>query len=1054
MGKFKNFYSKLSSIQRLFTMLLILLLQFSFLSVNAQTKIIKGTVKDKKGALLGGVSISVKGDEKSGTATDEKGQFTIIVPGPSAVIVFSNVGFANKEETVGTRIELNVILEESINDLNEVVVIGYGTQKKRDVTGAITSVSAKSIEERQPVSIFDALLGAAPGVRVMSASGAPGEEADITIRGMSTLSDAGVRPLYVVDGVPMNNINAINPKDIQSMEILKDAASAAIYGSRSANGVIIITTKNGELGKPQINIDILRSYSRLSNQLPQANRLERVIFDRRNNLGLDPRFADSTSFARNADNNYQEIMTQTAVRNQVDIGIRGGTNNLKYFNSIQFLDETGIVLTSYNKRVTLRTNVEYKPSKKVTLSTRLNFSYQDRNNISEGNVIQQALQRPPNFALNFPNGEPIYINGGRRNPVQEALLRQNTTSIFKGVLYQAFDYQLSKSVRLHLDGSADVELRRTNIYNSRLLSNANPPISTGRDQTAVPIRLQGNAYVSYKKTFGRSHNVTGLAGTNIERNRREDISIGGQNFVSEAVRTLNAAGIYDLPNTFTTRSGSSLVGFYARAGYDFRGKYLLNATVRRDGSSVFGSENRWGNFPSLSAGWRFSDEKFIPKKLARILTDGKLRMSWGMTGNQEIGDYDAIPQYVFGSSFYNGVSGVRTDSRLGNPLLKWEATTQTNIGLDLTFLGGRISFVGDYFVKTTTDLLYDSPIPTEVGFSSVRTNFGSMENRGIELMVTAYPIRKKDFTWMTSVNYTRIRNKILSLPQEFIDDIWSVRVGQEAGNFFGYKYLGIYQWDQSNAYTQDFRTRLTPVFQRDAQGNVMIQRNMQPILLGYNLPNGQPYTGVVRQKTALGVVLRGGDVIWDEVADEKGEINGNIGNEDRQFIGHGQPRWSIGWNNNINFKGFYLSANFYGNFGNMVYNENRRNLQALGVFNITPEAPYVYELWKYPGQITREFQGRDRVTDNMRRGSSQFLENASFVRLQALRIGYQVPQKIAEKAKLRSLNVYLYGTNIFTWTSYGGFDPEVGQRSVIRPGNDPGRFPRRREFGMGLNVTF
>jgi TonB-linked SusC/RagA family outer membrane protein len=517
---------------------------------------------------------------------------------------------------------------------------------------------------------------------------------------------------------------------------------------------------------------------------------------------------------------------------------------------------------------------------------------------------------------------------------------------------------------------------------------------------------------------------------------------------------LNAAGIYDLPNTFTTKSGSSLVGFYARAGYDYRGKYLLNATIRRDGSSVFGFENRWGNFPSVSAGWRFSDESFFPKSWKNVLTDGKFRASWGITGNQEIGDYDAIVQYVFGSSFYNGISGVRTNSRLGNPLLKWESTTQTNFGLDLAFLNGRISFVGDYYIKLTEDLLYDSPIPTEVGFANVRTNFGSIENKGIELMLTAYPVRTKDFSWMTSVNYSQIRNELVSLPIEFIDDIWSLRVGQEAGNFFGYKYLGVYQYDQSNAYTEDFKTRLTPVFQQDALGNVIIQRNMQPILLGYTLPNGQPYTGPVRQKTALGVVSRGGDVIWEEVPDEKGEFNGNIGNEDRQFIGYGQPRWSLGWNNNISYKGFYLSANFYGNFGYKVYNEQRRLLQAQGVFNITPQAPFVYEMWKYPGQITDEFHGRDRNSDNMRRGSSQVLEDASFLRLQALRIGYQLPQKTAAKAKMRAVNVFLYGTNVFTWTSYTGFDPEVSQRSVIKPGNDPGRFPRRRELGFGANVSF
>jgi len=1053
MGKCTKFTIGRNSFYKSCLLLLVVVLQFAVLSANAQSKKVSGTVKDSKGSPLQGVSVMLKGDDKTGTTTNQLGQFTIEVVGNSPVLVFSLVGYTSKEQIVGGNTTFNVELAETINNLNEVVVIGYGTQRKRDVTGAISSINAKSIEERQPISVFDAIQGAAPGVRVMSSSGAPGEEADITIRGMSTLSDAGVRPLYIVDGVPMNNINAINPKDIQSMEILKDAASAAIYGSRSANGVIIITTKRGESGKPQINVDFLRSYNKLSNRISQSNRLERQMFDRRGNLGLDPKPTDSTAFTRNTDNDYQALITQLAVRNQFDVSIKGGNQNLNYFNSIQYLDETGIVISSYNKRFTLRTNVEYRPSKRVSMFSRLNFSYQDKNNINEGNVIAQSLQRPPGMALYFPNGEYIYFNGGRRNPLAEAYLRKNVSTIYKGVLFQGFDFKILEPLTLHIDASADLEVRRNYQFASKFLTSSNPQISSGSDATQIPLRLQGNAFLSYKKTFKDDHNVTGLLGMNIEKNKYEQTNISGTFFVTEAVTTLNAAGQYDLTDLFSTASGSALVGFYGRLGYDYKGRYLVNATVRRDGSSVFGPENKWGNFPSVSVGWRFSDEKFMGK-LGNILTDGKLRASWGMTGNQQIGDYDAVQQYIFGSYFYNGTSGVRSNTRLGNPSLKWEETTQSNVGLDLTFLGGRISFIGDYYVKTTTDLLYDAPLPAEIGFTNVRTNSGAIQNKGIELMLSGYPVRNKDFSWQTSVNWSAVRNKIVSLPVDYIDDIWSVRVGEEAGNFFGYRYLGVYQYDQSNAYTADFKQRLIPQFQLDSQGNVIIQKNMQPILLGYLLPNGTPYTGVVKQMTTAGVVSKGGDVIWQDLPDEKGDLNGDIGNEDRQFIGHGQPRWSIGWNNSFSYKGFYLSVNMYGNFGGMVYNDNRRNLASFSNSNTTPDSYFVKDMWKYPGQITGTYRGGDRSADNMRRGGSQYLENGSFLRLQSVRLGYQLPSKISSKAAMRSLNVYVYGTNLLTWTDYSGFDPEVGQRSVIKPGNDPGRFPRRREFGMGLNVSF
>jgi TonB-dependent starch-binding outer membrane protein SusC len=1031
-----------------------LLLAIFFLfsnGVSSQTTI-KGKVTGPDGNGIEGATVNVKGTQTS-TITNTTGDYSIKVPGSNSVLVFSFVGFNAKEERVGTRTTISPTLISSASDLDQVIVIGYGTQKKRDVTGAISSITAKSIEEKQPVSIFDAIQGAAPGVRVMSTSGAPGEESGITIRGLSTLSDEGVKPLYIVDGVPMDNISTINPNDIKSIEILKDAASAAIYGSRSANGVILVTTKGGASEKPQITFGYLRSYNTLSNRISQANRLEREMYDQRSKLGLDPHRPDSTSFSKNTDNDYQAIITQTAVRDQVDLGILGGNKTLNYFSSLQYLDETGIVITSYNKRFSLRTNVEYNPSSKFSMSTRLNFSYQTKNNINEGNVIQQSLQRPPGMALFFPNGEYIYFNGGRRNPLAEAYLRNNISKIYKGVLYQGFDYKPLTDLTLHADASADIQLNRITSFASKFLSSSNPPISSGGDETQIPIRLQGNLLATYQKKFNGGHNLTAMVGMNIEKNRLDEANIEGTFFVTEAVQTLNAAGQYDLTNLYSQASASSLVGFYSRLGYDYKGKYLVNATIRRDGSSVFGATNRWGNFPSVSVGWRISDEKFM-SSLKGILTDAKVRASWGTTGNQGIGDYDAAQQFVFGSYFYNGVSGVRTNSRMGNGALKWEQTIQTDLGLDLTFLGGRISFTGDYYKKITSDLLYDDPLPYEIGFSRARVNRGGIQNVGVELMLTAYPIRTKDFSWQSSVNWATVKNTITSLPTDYIDDIWSVEQGKEAGNFFGYKYLGIYQYDQSNAYSEDYSVRLIPQFQKDAKGNVVIEKNMEPVLLGYTTPDGKPYTGVVKQLTTNGVVSKGGDVIWQNLPDAKGVYNGDIGNEDRQFLGHGQPRWSLGWNNYFTYRQFSLSFNFYGNFGGSIYNQNRRNLASFSNSNTTPDSYFIQNMWKYPGQITDTYRGGDKTADNMRRGGSQYLENGSFVRLQSVRFGYKLPEKLSSKVAMRVLNVYIYGNNLLTWTDYTGFDPEVAQNSVLKPGDDTGRYPRKREVGVGLNITF
>lgn len=1031
----------------------LLLLQAWAAAAFAQSVKVQGAVKDEKGNALPGVNVVVKGT-KQGVAANMEGQYMISVA-PGATLVFSMTGFLSKEEVVGDRTTINVTLLENISTLNDVVVVGYGTQKKRDVTAAISSINAKAIEEKQPVSIFDAIQGAAPGVRVMSNSGAPGDEQDITIRGLSTLSDAGVKPLYIVDGVTMNNINSINPKDIQSIEILKDAASAAIYGSRSANGVILITTKRGEEGKPQVNLDYFRSWGKLANRVPQSNRLERQIYERRANIGLDPKPDDSTSFARNADNDYQALITQTAIRNQFDIGVKGGTKQLSYYTGLQYLNEQGIVLNTMNKRFSFRTNIEYRPGKKLSMATRFFAGYQDRNNVDEGNVIRQALQRPAGMALYLPSGDYILNNGGRRNPIAESYLRKNNSHIYRSTVYQSFDYAFMPSLSLHVDGSADLELNKNKRFNSKLVDFSGDPVATASENTALPIRTQSNAYLSFKQTFNDAHNVSATAGLNYEKNTEEVTNIGGRRFVTESVESLNAATDFSPADLYTNGVNSSLLGFFARVGYDYKGRYLINGVLRRDGSSRFGRDMRWGNFPSVSAGWRFSDEPFM-RGLSKILTDGKLRASWGVTGNQAIGEYDAQTQFVFGEYRYDGISGVRTDSRLGNPDLKWEETVQSDIGIDLTFLNGRIVFIADYYEKHTSDLLYDAPLPLEAGYpGKVRTNAGSIKNKGIELGITAYPLHTKNFQWMTSVNWTRIRNNITYLPGgDYVDGIWYVGQGMEAGNFYGYEYLGIYEYDQSNAWTPDYKTRLIPEFQKDEHGNVIIEKNMQPVLVGYHTPDGQKYNGEVKRMTTGGNVSKGGDVIWRNLPDANGNLNGSIGNEDRKIIGYGQPRWSLGWANTFSYKTFTLSFSFYGNFGNSIYNENRRNTASFSNSNTTPEPYFIYNMWKYPGQITDSYQGGDKLADNSRRGGSYFLEDGSFIRLQTARLGYSLPADVSRRLHMQMLNVYVYGNNLLTWTKYTGFDPEVSQRSVLKPGDDPGKYPRRREIGMGVNVSF
>jgi TonB-dependent starch-binding outer membrane protein SusC len=1026
--------------------------------VYAQSITVSGTVIDDEGLPLPGVSVTVKGT-RTATQTNEKGEYRINVPGRSSVLTFSFIGFTNQDATVGSRTKVDIKLLPTVNKLDDVVIVGYGTQVKRDVTGSIASVSAEAIEERVPTNIFEALQGASPGVRVTGDSGAPGAESQIFVRGVSSLSEGGGAPLYVVDGVALDNINGISPNDIQNIEILKDAASASIYGARSANGVVLITTKRGQEGKPKIDLNYIRSYSSLANKLPQANRLGREIFDmsRQNFLGVTAQRSDSTNYDANNDNDYQDLITQTGARDQVDFSISGGAKGLTYYSGLQYLSNDGIIVSSYNKRLTFRTNVDYSPTSKIKLSTRVNFGYENWNNIDEGKSIGQASERPPQFALYLPDGSFIYDAGGRKHPLGELLLRTDERTRYQGVFSQAFDYKIATPLTFHIDASADVRLTRREQFSSALLETTNP--SSALDNTSLPRVLQGNATLTYKKTYNKAHNLSGLLGTNIIDRQSREINMAGKAHISELVRTFNSVSQKTLTDVYTDGSGSSLFGFFGRVGYDYKGRYYVNATFRRDASSRFGDANRWGNFPAISGGWRISDERFMSWS-KKFLTDAKLRASWGIMGDQDLGDFDSRNSLQVGKFFYNGVAGVQTGSQLGNPGLKWAQQEQINLGLDLSFFNGRATLTGDYYVKETKDLLYNLALPSEIGYTGgSRINFGSMRNNGVEIDLSTYPIRSKSFQWQSALNWSYNRNKITELKanNDNFQNLWLLEVGQEAGQFIGYKYMGIYEYDESNAYTPDFKTRLIPEFEKDEYGNTKLNKNLQPTFVRYLMPDGTPYAGdanAVGKMYAGGSLLRGGDIIWDNLPDANGAYNGSIDNADRQILGSGIPRHTLGFNNTFNYRKFSFSMNLFGSFGNKVYNERARNNAQFSSTNVTPFPNVIRDLWKYPGQITTQYRHGSGGPDNVRQNGSYFLEDGSFIRLQTVRLSYDIPTSVSKRVLARSLNVYVYSNSLATWTSYSGLDPEVNQNSVLTPGRDTGRYPRKREFGLGLVSSF
>lgn len=1021
--------------------------------VQAQEITATGTVTDSNGEPLIGVTVAVvKGN--NGTITDIDGNFSIKC-NKGATLKFSYIGYKDVTQVaVGSK--MNIVLTEDSQALDEVVVIGYGTSKKRDLTGAITTVDTKTIEERQPVDIYQALQGEVSGLQISNNSGEPGSTGTMLIRGASTLN-SGTSPMYIVDGVAVDDISNINPGDIQSMEVLKDAASAAIYGSRAAAGVIIITTKRGKEGTARVSIKYNHSIKNLSHKLDQANAFERYLKERATNAGTSLYKVSTDSLHPNnmADNDYQDLITRTANSDQLDINISGSKNRVSYYSSIGYVNEQGIVLNSYMHRLTSRTNVDFAVNDKFKLMSRFNTSWSNKSNLNTGNVLVQAMQRPPQMALYYPDGTFIYNNGGRKNPIANALELIDETTAYNVQLYQGAEYELIKGLIWSANVQANMKINRRDKLSPKDVAVASA--TSGYNESELNRKLAAETYINWAKDFG-DHSVGAMAGTSIEDWRTETFHLEGSDYVSETIITSNAQQVKDLSNTKATYSAHAMASFFGRVNYSYKGKYILQSNLRYDGSSRFVGQ-RWGLFPSVSVAWRLSDEFFFDWAKP-VLTDAKLRASWGTNGNEAIGNYETINNYSI-DGYYNGVTSVKQTSKIANLYLSWESTAQTNIGLDLTFLDGRVSFTGEYYIKKTKDLLADEIMPSELGVSSQRVNLGNIENRGIELSINAYPVQLKNFSWQTSWNFSKNKNEVtrLSEGKGYLEDgkYW-IEEGSPLGQWFGQKYLGIYAYDESNAYIKNsdgtFGERLNPVFKRDPNNynNIIYGSNGKPILDHYETAKGETYTGEIGQMKANNTVAKGGDVIWDDL-----DHDGVIGDSDRRILGNGMPVWYMNWSNYLNYKNFSLSFSFYGSFGNKIYNQLRRSMLQNNTSNITPLGKDCYALWKYQGQVTNVYAATNATSgvNNGRELSSMYLEDGDYIRLTNARLAYRLDSKISKKFLVSDLQIYVYGNNLLTWTQYSGYDPSsISNSNVLRPGQDNGRYPTAREIGFGLNINF
>ena len=544
-------------------------------NLYAQEITTTGTVVDQNGEPLIGVTVSVmKGN--NGTITDIDGNFSIQC-NKGATLKFSYIGYKDATQVaMGTK--MNIVLTEDAQALDEVVVIGYGTVKKRDLTGAISTVNAKTIEERQPTDIFQALQGEVSGLQISNNSGAPGDTGTMLIRGASTMG-SGVTPLYIVDGVAVDNISTINPADIESMEILKDAASAAIYGSRSAAGVIIISTKRGKEGAPaRISVKYNHSMKKLGHKIDQANAFERYLKERAGNAGTSLWKTSNDSLHPNfmADNDYQDLITRMAHSNQVDINISGAKNKMSYYTSIGYLNEQGIVLNSYLNRITSRTNVDFAVSDRFKLMSRFNVAYTDKNNINTGGVINQALRRPPQMALYFPDGSYVYNNGGQFNPIADAYERVNKSVSYSVSLYQGAEFQLMKGLIWSANVQGELKVNRNDqLIRGDLVSSG---ISSGSNDAKIPRKLSAETYINFARDF-KDHSVGAMFGTSVEDWRDETFHLEGSDYVSESILTSNAQQVKDLTKTKTTYESHAMASFFGRVNYSYKGKYIFTSNL-------------------------------------------------------------------------------------------------------------------------------------------------------------------------------------------------------------------------------------------------------------------------------------------------------------------------------------------------------------------------------------------------------------------------------------------------------------------------------------------
>lgn len=1056
----------------LFTAMLLL----AGLTMQAQSLTVKGKVVDSDGFEVIGANVIIKGSAGTGTITDLEGNYTLQVNNAAKdVLVFTYIGMDTQEVAVKGKGQVDVTLKANAVMLDEVVAIGYATSKRKDLTGSVVSVKSEDLLKVPTSDITQALAGRVAGVQVNQSEGGPGASISIRVRGGISITQSN-EPLYIIDGFPSEDgMSTLDPAEIETIDILKDASSTAIYGARGANGVVVITTKKGAKNgqKMTVTFDSYVGFKKVSNQLDVLSPREYVLLDYERTLGLATdktivkdmaKFAELYGNFSDLDANYSnrsginwqnQTLGRTALTQNYRVGVAGGTDKLKYNLGYTYFKDEGAMMYSGNDKHNISLSLNHEANDRLSINARITYDQMKVYGMgtSEGgdrfNKMQHILQYRPTIGM---MGSDDLLLGD-----EDPLFADDSGNVMQNPLLSAAEETNNKEYRtFQANGGFNLKIVKglsfTNSTGMRYQTNRNEIFFGDKSITAKRSSING----SIKNTETGSFQTSNVLSYELKKNKHSMTAMLGQEYVTRWSRYLKASatnfpndeiGLGDLsvgiPGTPESNENydDNLLSFFGRVNYGFADKYLVTASIRADGSSKFGKNNKWGYFPAVSAAWRMGEEEFI--KNLNVFSDLKLRIGYGMAGNNRIGSYNSLAilnsiNYSTGSTSTPGYA----PAQIPNPNLKWEANKTFNVGFDFGFLNQRLTFSPEFYINRSSNLLLDAKLPSSSGYKSMVINAGSTQNTGVDLTLNSVNITNKDFTWSTSLTFSHNKNTVKELTGEEVQ-LWEAKfgynqnthriaVGQSLGQMYGYVTQGLYEVSD---------------FDYDATKKT------------YLLKEGIPFAG----KRAD---VKPGMWKFENRNDDK-----VINEDDKTVIGNSNPKFYGGLNNTFNYKNFDLSIFLTYSFGNDVFNATKltntktalKNKNVLEVANSTNRWMTINDKGETitdPSELTAVNAHKSIAAYyDMEAGDTYIhswaVEDGSFLKLSNITLGYTFPKKMINKAGLSSLRLYATGSNLLTWTKYTGFDPEVSTMgNGLTPGVDFGGYPRSRSYVFGINVSF